>query len=336
MAAENLQSDIASFRFRNLHPLVCMGTASDRYAGWLGQIYSPTRYQGRQTRRTHKVGNASFVEEVLPVASVEEYFHHFSVLEIDYTFYQLLLKPDGSPTRSYHVLKNYVEFLHSNDLLILKVPQAITAQKVRKGRQYIHNPTYLDPTLFTSSFYEPAIELLGASLRGFVFEQEYQRTQDRVPADQLSVELDDFFSAIPQDSRYHLELRTEPYLTPGLFTMLEHHGVGQVLSHWTWLPSLKRQFNKAGQRFLNHGKQCIIRLLTPRGMRYQDAYAMAHPFDSMVEGMMQPTMVDETISLTTIGVEHGITMNIILNNRAGGNAPLIAQQIARRFMDLGS
>jgi hypothetical protein len=38
-------SDVAkslpeTFHFRNLHPQVFIGTASDRYAGWIGQIYS--------------------------------------------------------------------------------------------------------------------------------------------------------------------------------------------------------------------------------------------------------------------------------------------------------
>ena len=32
--------DLQNFCFRGLQPLVFMGTASDRYAGWLGQIYS--------------------------------------------------------------------------------------------------------------------------------------------------------------------------------------------------------------------------------------------------------------------------------------------------------
>jgi len=51
--------------------------------------------------------------------------------------------------------------------------------------------------------------------------------------------LDKFFSQIPQDSRYHLELRTDLYLRDQIFEILAKHGVGQVLSHWTWLPPLQ-------------------------------------------------------------------------------------------------
>jgi hypothetical protein len=46
-------STIPQFKFLNLHPQLFIDTASDRYAGWLGQIYTPEKYQGRITRRTN-------------------------------------------------------------------------------------------------------------------------------------------------------------------------------------------------------------------------------------------------------------------------------------------
>jgi len=36
----DVRSEIERFIFRNLHDNLFTGTASDRYAGWLGQIYS--------------------------------------------------------------------------------------------------------------------------------------------------------------------------------------------------------------------------------------------------------------------------------------------------------
>jgi hypothetical protein len=32
------------------------------------------------------------------------------------------------------------------------------------------------------------------------------------------------------------------------------------------------------------------------------------------------------------GIDQDVHMNVIINNRAGGNAPLIAQKIAERFV----
>ncbi len=72
--------------------------------------------------------------------------------------------------------------------------------------------------------------------------------------------------------------------------------------------------------------------MTPRNMRYQDAYARAHPFNTMKDGMMNPEMVDETADIMRTAVDDNATIDVIINNRAGGNAPLIAQQIVRRFL----
>lgn len=324
--------DHRQFHFRDLHPDLYLGTTSDRYAGWIGQIYSRERYVGRINRRTNVVGGKKFIEEVLPVDSVKEYFDHFQVLEIDYTFYRPLSEPDGTPTQNYQLLKRYHQYLKEGDRLILKVPQVISAQKFRRGTAYIPNGDYLNPDIFTNQFYKPAIEILGESLTGFLFEQEYQKFKDKLPEDQMAESMDAFFKAIPEDHRYHVELRTEAYLTSPVFKVLEKHGVGQVISQWTWLPPLRVQFARAGHRVLNSGHEMIIRLCTPLKMRYEEAYAKAHPFNKLIEGMLQPKMIEETAQLMHKGIEMGAKVNILVNNRTGGNAPLIAQMIAEKFV----
>ena len=121
------------FQFHSVPPGILFGMASDRYAGWIGQIYSEGRYEKEITRRTHKVGDKSFTEEILPVESVAEYFEHFPLLEIDYTFYRPLLEKDGKPTSNFHILKNYRQHLKAGNLVLLKVPQVIIARKLRRG-----------------------------------------------------------------------------------------------------------------------------------------------------------------------------------------------------------
>jgi uncharacterized protein YecE (DUF72 family) len=336
MAADNRFKrdvfDLESYRFRGLHPNIAMGTASDRYAGWIGQVYTKAQYEGQLTGRTHKIGGKSFREIVLPVQSVREYFQHFPVLEIDYTFYELLRDAKGMPTQSFRVLKSYREQLAGEDGLILKVPQVIFSRKLRQGRRYVANETYLNPEAFTHGFYAPAVELLGSHLKGLVFEQEYQRREERTPLPELTRALTGFFDAITSDHRFHVEFRTESYLDKTIFKVLERYGVGQVLSHWTWLPPLLTQFAKSNRRFMNAGQEAIIRLMTPLGTRYEDAYARAFPFDRLVEGMLQPQMIKETAELMEEGIRQNVRVNVIINNRAGGNAPRIAQLIAERFL----
>ena len=67
-------------------------------------------------------------------------------------------------------------------------------------------------------------------------------------------------------------------------------------------------------------------------MRYEDAYAKAHPFDKLVDGMLQESMLRDTVELAREAIEQGSRPNIVSNNRAGGNAPLIAQKVARSFV----
>jgi uncharacterized protein YecE (DUF72 family) len=99
------RSDLRRFQFRGLHPNLSIGMASDRYAGWIGQVYPEGRYTKEIKPRTHRVGERSFTEEVLPIKSIEEYFEHFPILEIDYTFYRPLLDKSGKPTPNYFTLK---------------------------------------------------------------------------------------------------------------------------------------------------------------------------------------------------------------------------------------
>jgi len=177
--------------------------------------------------------------------------------------------------------------------------------------------------VFTQQFYEPAVELLGPALAGFIFEQEYLAKQDRPPVAEMASALEVFLQKIPKDTRYHLELRTDLYLRDPIFEVLEKHGIGQVFSHWTWLPPLRKQLTKAGGRFFNADKQGVIRLLTPLGMRYEDSYKQAFPFDKLVESMLRPEMILETLDIMLAAVNQGVM-------KPGGDDKCHHQQPGRR------
>jgi uncharacterized protein YecE (DUF72 family) len=171
-------------------------------------------------------------------------------------------------------------------------------------------------------------EILGPCLNGIIFEQEYHVKNDRIPIPQLAQDLNDFFSQIPKDTRYHIELRTEAYWSGPVLEVLKKHGVGLVLSHWTWLPPLRKQFAKINKTFFNSGKQVVMRFMTPLRMSYEDSYVKAFPFDKMVDGMLDPEMIEDILPIINEAAADKYRVNLIINNRAGGNAPLIAQMIA--------
>jgi hypothetical protein len=65
--------------------------------------------------------------------------------------------------------------------------------------------------------------------------------------------------------------------------------------------------------------------------RYEDAYVRAYPFDKLVFGMLQSEMILETVGIVKNAIEKGVLVNPLINNRAGGKRPLIAQMIAEKL-----
>ncbi len=61
--------------------------------------------------------------------------------------------------------------------------------------------------------------------------------------------------------------------------------------------------------------------MTPLQMSYEESYAKAFPFDKMVPGMLDLEMIEHTAKIVNEGVKDGVWGNLIINNRAGGNAP---------------
>jgi hypothetical protein len=52
----------------------------------------------------------------------------------------------------------------------------------------------------------------------------------------------------------------------------------------------------------------------------------------MIQGMMHPEMISDTVDIVNRGKKDGITLNLIVNNRAGGNAPMIARELAGKLI----
>jgi hypothetical protein len=66
-------------------------------------------------------------------------------------------------------------------------------------------------------------------------------------------------------------------------------------------------------------------------MSYEEFYAKAFPFDKKVSGMLDAEMIEDTAKIVNEAIKDKVQVNLIINNRAGGNVPLIAQKIADRL-----
>lgn len=324
------------YDFRGLHPHVRFGTASDRYAGWIGQIYPEEMYRNRLSSRTRTLKGDTFKEQQVPIESVKTYFNHFDILELDFTFYRPLLN-EGERTSNYHVLSKYLEYAPDDASFLIKAPQQFFARTVRRRGSFVDNPDFLDGPEYIRTFHEPAVDLLGDQLEGLIFQQEYQRVKSSPAPDENIDQLDRFFTQVPDDVQTHIELRSEHLLTSAYFDWLEERELGYVFSHWTWLPAIREQWDLCGQRFTAGNDQVVARLLTPRNMKYADAYAAAHPFDAPVADLSETEqahdMVLDATALAYQAEAHGALLNLIANNRAWGNAPDLSRTIALRILE---
>ncbi len=322
------------YRFRDIHPLLKIGTCSDRYAGWTGQIYTPGKYKTQKRRKT--VGGKQYTEQVLPVESVKEYFEHFQTLEIDFTFYRPLLDiKTGEPTNSYYTLKRYLEYINEGDSLILKAPQITTARKLFRNGKFVDNSDYLNPDIFMKGFLKPVLELADGNIEGLIFEQEYRRKNELSKEDALHLELERFLDSLPPDKRYTFEIRTPSLLTPDLIRTLEGKNSGTVISRWTWLPRPNEQYELIMNNRESAPASLFIRLLTPFGMDYKKTYAAAYPFDKLVEGMLSDETVEDLAKIISGSLKRKIRVYLLINNRAGGNAPDTANIIKKRLLEAG-
>jgi len=335
------REQVAAYRFHEVHPHVRFGTASDRYAGWIGQIYPEDKYAGRIQTRKRKLGKETFEERTLPVESVQDYFEHFGVLELDFTFYRALHNADGTPSNNLFVLQEYAHAAPEDAVFLLKVPQQFFARKLRRSQEgsvhYVDNPDFLNVAAYLERFHEPAVAVLGDRLAGLLFEQEYQRVSEGPDPLENIAELDAFFAALPRTVQCHLELRSEHLLVPPYFDWLADRGLGHVFSHWTWLPPIRKQWQLCGGRFTAANGEVVARLLTPPNVKYADAYAMAYPFDKpapeIAETQHAHNMVLDVTALVFQAEAQNALLNIIANNRAWGNSPALAQAISYRVLE---
>jgi hypothetical protein len=64
-------------------------------------------------------------------------------------------------------------------------------------------------------------------------------------------------------------------------------------------------------------------------MSYAESYANAFPFHKMGSGKLDPETVEDTAKIVNDAIKDKYQANLIINNRARGNALPIAQKIVK-------
>jgi uncharacterized protein YecE (DUF72 family) len=291
-------------------PRVRFGASSWNYPGWRGLVYHRD-YQG-------KGASARMLEEYAA-------FPLFRTVGIDSSFY-------APPTEE--VLRDYAERLPPGFPCVSKVWNQVTVQTfakaLDKSRGGKVNPDFLNPEVFLEAVYEPYQRHFADHAGPFVFEFQAIGPRSGVDPERFAARLDDFFSALPRDAQYAVEIRNEEFLTPMYFAVLREHGVAHVFSSWTRMPALGEQLDLPGSLT---GSFLVARALLRPGRTYDEAVDAFAPYDRIREP--NPALRHDLARLVETAVRTRIPAYLLVNNRAEGSAPLTIAEVAKLLPEPG-
>ncbi len=261
---------------------VYLGGSSWKYPGWLGQIYSRSRYQTR----------GRFSKKLFDDTCLSEYATVFPTVCGDFAFYQF--PTDAMWAKLFRQTPGHFRFG-------FKVPEMITV---------FGNPTFLDASLFEDSFLRP-LEPYRQQIGVLIFEFGTIRQTIDFPA-----VLDPFLERLPPGWRFAVEVRNPEFLEPRYFDCLRAHNVSHVYNAWTRMPELADQIAIPESRT---AELIVARALLRRGRPYEDAVRKFSPYDRVQE--VNEPVRGALRELIDIAIVNGQPAIIFVNNRLEGNSP---------------
>jgi uncharacterized protein YecE (DUF72 family) len=283
---------------------ILFGTSTWTYPGWTGLVY-----------------HRSYPKTAPAARMLEEYarFPLFRTVGIDSSFYR---------PPSINTLKAYDKALPPGFPCVSKVWDQITVHThaaVRgQGKAGELNPDFLNAELFLDEMYRPYQEHFATHAGPFVFEfQAIGRSAEMTPA-RFAEALDRFFTRLPREGKYAVEVRNEEFLSAPYFAVLREHGVAHVFNSWTRMPSIGTQLDIAESLTASF---IVSRVLLRPGRSYEEAVDTFSPYDRIREP--NPEMRSDVARLVDRARSARIPAYILVNNRAEGNAPRTIMEIVK-------
>ena len=281
---------------RQIPPNIKFGTSTWTYDGWHGEVYHKA-YRGLQ-----------------PARRLEEYAHYplFGTVGIDSAFYD-------PPTEE--ELAAYARYLPPRFPCVSKVWDRITARRLNQDRRWGNlagqrNPDFLNAQLFKDAVLLPYARVFRDHAGAFVFEFQAMRGKDLPDPLRWAGELDAFFSELPREFRYAVELRNPELFHPLHGEVLKRHGAAHVFNSWTEMPAIGKQLEEP---WVFPTDFTIARALLKPGRSYADAVKLFEPYERVQEP--SPELRRDLVRLMEEAVRRRIEALIVVNNRAEGNAP---------------
>lgn len=284
-------------------PSVRFGTSTWNYPGWRGLVY-----------------HRDYGPKGAAARMLEEYaaFPLFRTVGIDSSYY-------GPPTEA--VLRSYAEHSPPGFPFLSKVWSQLTVHTFTKaqdpGRAGKVNPDFLNADLFMEEIYQPYQRHFADHTGPFIFEFQTLAKSSGIDAERFASRLDEFFSALPREGQFAVEIRNEEFLTPMYFAVLREHGVAHVFSSWTRMPPIGHQLDLPGSI---SGPFIVARALLRPGRTYNEAVDVFAPYDRIREP--NPKLRRDLVRLVEAAVRTRIPAYLLVNNRAEGSAPLTIAAVA--------
>ncbi|HKV03496.1 MAG TPA: DUF72 domain-containing protein [Candidatus Acidoferrales bacterium] len=175
-------------------PAIHLGTSAFTAAGWEGSFYPAG---------------------MKPADYLTYYATKFDTVEVDSTFYR---------TPSPAVVKGWERKTPENFIFAVKVPQAITHEKVLvdAGSDFKH-------------FIE-TMELLGKKLGPVLLQFPYFNRGVFTSGAQFLSRLKPFLKKLPKDHKFAVEIRNKNWLDAAFADLLREHRVALALQDQSWMP----------------------------------------------------------------------------------------------------
>ncbi|MBK5295192.1 MAG: DUF72 domain-containing protein [Acidobacteriia bacterium] len=304
---------------------VYIGTSSWKYPGWMGQIYTPERYQTR----------GRFSQSRFEQTCLAEYGETFPIVCGDFSFYQF-----PSPDFWAKLFRSAPPALR----FAFKVPEEITVQRFPLHARYgaragMENAAFLDVEMFGRLFlealnpYQERVAVLifefgerRESAKGAAGASRQARNSGLTGADGSSVlrefsrsfdrPLEEFLRQLPKGWRYSVEIRNREFMDEEYFGCLRRHGVAHVFSAWTRMPELAEQIAMPGAHTADF---TVTRALLRAGRPYEMAVKKFQPYAEVQEE--NPGAREALRRIIHDAGERKQNAFIFVNNRLEGNAP---------------
>ena len=306
--------DDGSFRSRLASALrtlaargILMGGSSWKYPGWLGQIYTESRYLTRG-----KLSRKKFEAECL-----SEYAEVFPAVGADFSFY------------TFPPPEQWAKLFHAAPGLCfgLKAPEMVTVKRWPSHARYgsrggTDNEQFLDAGLITNAFLEPLAPYL--SQVGVVMLEFGTFAKSDFAEPRAFIEnLDHFLSALPPAFRYAVEIRNPDYLVDDYFACLKANRVAHVFNAWSRMPTLREQMAHEAAYTTDF---VVSRALLRKGRQYEQAVKRFEPYEHV-----QDPNPEARQALAALGRRAELEKRIayiFVNNRLEGNSPETMMAVA--------